>query len=180
MISKKDTEIIYAYFVNEISMEQFQKQFSVDLSVYSHYFRDEWKKAIEIKDSDTIETVLDIECKLNMQKQPYFLPHEYYLSDIRRLIKTDWHKLHEKLIDILINREDDKKDEKIYIYVLHTVFSYYKDVEEDFMVPIWVKCIWKLASIGTPAAIKSVKEQKNSPYEYIRNTVEEQYKKYGW
>lgn len=48
------------------------------------------------------------------------------------------------------------------------------------MVPIWSKCIWELASIGTPTAIKCVKELRNSPYEYIRNTVKRQYELYGW
>ena len=75
-----------------------------------------------------------------------------------------------------------KRMKGFYIDVLHTTFPYYEDqeAEETFMVPIWTKCIWKLASIGTPTAIKSVKRIEKLPYEYIRNTVEQQYELHGW
>jgi len=85
-------------------------------------------------------------------------------------------------LDILISIGDDKRNESVLIDILHTTFPYYEDQEEEetFMVPIWSKCIWELASIGTPTAINCVKELRNSPYEYIRNTVKRQYELYGW
>ena len=131
---------------------------------------------------ETMQDALYVECRLYDYKHDSWRPDDYYIEDIRRLIKEYWHQQHEEFLDILIDVGDDKRDESIYIDILHTTFPYYEDQEDEetFMVPIWAKCIWKLASIGTPRAIKCVKELRNSPYEYIRNTVEQQYKLHGW
>ena len=182
MISKKDDKVIIDLATGKITLNEFYERFSIDLSVNPHFFRDEWKIDIQAKDEETIQNVLYMECYLYCDKYGPWRPNDYYIEDIRRLMKEYWHKQHEELLDILIAVHDDKRDESIYIDILHTTFPYYEDkeAEETFMVPIWTKCIWKLASIGTLTAIKSVKELSNSPYEYIRNTVEQQYEIHGW
>lgn len=179
MINKKDDSVIADLASRKIDINEFYKRFSIDLSANPYYFRDEWKKALQAKDEETLQNVLFIECWLYDNKYNHWRPDGYYLPDIRKLIKAEWHKQHEELIDILM-AFNDKKDQSIYIDVLHTTFDYYKGAEETFMVPIWVKCIWKLAQIGTPEAIKSIKELKNSPYKHIKDTVTKQYQIHGW
>ena len=153
--------------------DEFYKRFSIDLLSNPYFLKDKWKIAIQEKDEDTMKDVLYIECKLYFYKHNCWRPNDYYIEDIHRLIKEYWHRQHEELLDILISIGDDKRNESVLIDILHTTFPYYEDQEEEetFMVPIWSKCIWELASIGTPTAIKCVKELRNSPYEYIRNTV---------
>ena len=182
MISNEDDRVITDLAAGKITLDEFYKRFSIDLLSNPHSLREMWKMAIQEKDKETMQNVLYVECYLYCDKYGPWRPDDYYIEDIRRLMKEYWHEQHEELLDILIAVRDDKKDERLYIDVLHTTFPYYEDqeAEETFMVPIWTKCIWKLASIGTPPAIKSVKELKNSPYEYIRNTVEQQYELHGW
>ena len=182
MISKDDYKVIADLAAKRITLEEFYKRFSIDLLSNPHFLRDKWRMAIQEKDEETMQDALYVECRLYDYKHDSWRPDDYYIEDIRRLIKEYWHQQHEEFLDILIDVGDDKRDESIYIDILHTTFPYYEDQEEEetFMVPIWAKCIWKLASIGTPRAIKCVKELRNSPYEYIRNTVEQQYKLHGW
>lgn len=182
MINKKDYKVIADLAARRITLEDFYKRFSIDLLSNPNFLKKKWKIAIQEKDEETIQDVLYVECRLYDYKHNSWRPDNYYIEDIRHLIKEYWHRQHEELLDILIDVGDDKRDESIYIDILHTTFPYYEDREEEetFMVPIWAKCIWKLASIGTLTAIKCVKELRNSPYEYIRNTVEQQYELYGW
>ena len=182
MISKDDYKVIADLAAKRITLEEFYKRFSIDLLSNPHFLRDKWRMAIQEKDEETMQDALYVECRLYDYKHDSWRPDDYYIEDIRRLIKEYWHQQHEEFLDILIDVGDDKRDESIYIDILHTTFPYYEDQEDEetFMVPIWAKCIWKLASIGTPTAIKCVKEFRNSPYEYIRNTVEQQYKLHGW
>ena len=182
MISKDDYKVIADLAAKRITLEEFYKRFSIDLLSNPHFLRDKWRMAIQEKDEETMQDALYVECRLYDYKHDSWRPDDYYIEDIRRLIKEYWHQQHEEFLDILIDVGDDKRDESIYIDILHTTFPYYEDQEDEetFMVPIWAKCIWKLASIGTPRAIKCVKELRNSPYEYIRNTVEQQYKLHGW
>ena len=182
MISKEDLYVINDLAAKKITLDEFYKRFSVDLLSNPYFLKDKWKIAIQEKDEGTMKDVLYIECKLYFYKHNCWRPNDYYIEDIHRLIKEYWHRQHEELLDILISIGDDKRNESVLIDILHTTFPYYEDQEEEetFMVPIWSKCIWELASIGTPTAIKCVKELRNSPYEYIRNTVKRQYELYGW
>lgn len=174
MISEGDEKIIYDFIFDKIDENEFYRNFSVNLKENPDYFKNEWLEAIKSKNGNQIEIILDIEgCFDDRNYKDFYIPY------IRLIIEEKWHHLHEKFIDIL-RETPDVRNVDIYGGVLHTVYEYYKDEEELFMVPIWNKCIWALGKIGTPKAVKCIKEFRNSPYEWLRKTVETQYELYGW
>lgn len=114
MISKEDLYIINDLAAKKITLDEFYKRFSIDLLSNPNFLKKKWKIAIQEKDEETIQDVLYVECRLYDYKHNSWRPDNYYIEDIRHLIKEYWHRQHEELLDILIDVGDDKRDESIY------------------------------------------------------------------
>jgi hypothetical protein len=154
----------------EISKEDFLKEYPVDLIQYPLYFRDVLKTALLKKNPDDIEYTLIAAFYIGSLYQ--------YTSISRKLLLEDWHNQHENLVDILSSIVDEK-NAKYFYQVLNSKYEYITNVE-DFLVPVWVKCIWALGKIGTKEAKDYLEKFIDSPYEKIRKAVNVQFDRNDW
>lgn len=171
MLTEKDKTLILDLLSERIDKDTFYANASIDLNENSikQLLEDTYNR----KDGEMLMYVILVLYLLELD----ILYYDTYLPIVKKLIEEDWHQQHEQLVEYLTEKVD-MENTFIFCKILHTVYDYYKGEEEDFMVPIWNKCIWALGKIGTPKAVECIKEFRNSPYEWVRKTVERQYEIY--
>lgn len=169
----EDEKLTLDLLSNEIDKSTFYANFSIDLS--NNSFKKMLEDTCNSKDGRQLMYLIILLYCLDLNISHY----DDYLPIIKQIVNEDWHEEHEQLVDFLAEKINEENI-PIFYNVLHTTYSYNKDEEEDFMVPIWNKCIWALGKTGTPKAVECIKEFRNSPYEWVRKTVERQYELYGW
>lgn len=161
MVDKNEMKLLEAFSFGEIEEGEFLRSFPVNLVENKDYLITLVNEAWKDKDEDDLTTLLDVIAMLDFY-EGFDLQGVY-----RELLFENWHRMHEELIDSL-----DKKveNEGAFISVLNTEFEYYKGGEEDFMVPIWSKCLWSLYAIHSKSAIDEISKYQDSKFEYLRET----------
>jgi HEAT repeat protein len=169
-MDEQEKKLIMQLAMNRISRDQFIACYPIDLIEDPNYFPRELESAFDSKDKDAVEYVLLVAGHLGKI--------DPCLPSLRRLLPEEWHNQHEVIIDILASVKDPS-DADLFCSALSTVYPYIDGVE-DFMVPIWVKCIWALGSLGTPEARECLSEALESPYEGVRDAAARQFERNEW
>lgn len=149
--------------VDEITEQDFLRTYPVDLTKNKSYLIDLSEEASKQKDEDTLSLLLDVIATLEIYRGVDLQ------SIYRKLIQEDWHKMHEELVDSL---DKSERNEGTFISVLNTTYAYHSHGVEDFMVPIWSKCLWNLYAIRSERAINTIRAYSQSEYEYLRETAQ--------
>ncbi|TDH23954.1 hypothetical protein EXU57_15790 [Segetibacter sp. 3557_3] len=141
---------------NTISRAEFFKLFPVDLKKNHRFLLDVFEEAYHNKDTETIEYGLMLIGFLET-------PLRTYAPIFKKLLKENWHQLHEMLLDLLVSMKDVENVEAIYQVVLYAGESFNVADYET----IAVKAIWGLSAIGSKEAwerIKTISENTSSDY----------------
>lgn len=162
-MNEVEKQMILDLSLDEISQEEFYDKYPVKLLDNQSYFVNILEEALLKKNSEDVEFVLMIAGYIDSIK--------VYLPVLRKLILENWHNQHEIIVDIL-SGVLDKSDAKYFYHVLKSEYDYIEDVE-DFLVPIWIKCLWALYKIGSEKAFDYLKQFQDSEYEDIKNTATE-------
>ncbi|MEN7547395.1 hypothetical protein AAG747_05730 [Rapidithrix thailandica] len=161
MVSEIEMALLEQFAFGEIGEQDFIESYPVNLLNNKNYLINLIEVMIKNKDADNLSLLLDVIASLSLYK-------DYDIQSVyRKLIKVNWHQMHEELVDSL---DKSAVNEDYFIYVLNSLYDYHKDGVEDFMVPIWSKCLWSLYKIKTRKSIDMIKQYVNSEYEYLRET----------
>lgn len=164
MLTEKEINLIDDLMLNEISESEFYNNYPINLREDKEYFLNQMHKSIQEKKSESLSSSLDAMALLEEYKT---IDHQ---EIYKKLILQNWHNLHEELVDSI---EKKSSNEDLFYHVLNQVYEYHKGSVEDFMVPIWNKCLWSLYKIGNEKAINYIKEFSNSEYKYLRGTAKD-------
>lgn len=150
----------FAY--HELNEAHFLEAYPIKPDEAKSYFSKKLSEAIKCKDHDALELLLD-----SLEKLDLFADFDFQ-SLYRELIDYKWHRLHENLVDSL---EASIENENYFLHVLHQTYSYHEDGVEDFMVPIWSKCLWKLYKIDSAQSVETIRQYLTSQYNYLNETA---------
>jgi hypothetical protein len=145
----------------EITTEEFNAQFPIDIKNNSQYVIDAINKAIKSKKADELETVIHL-IWLTDNKKPF-------IDILNTLLINPNHRSHQvitKTIQSLKNPSSIKYIE----HVLATKFDYLAyTCSESNVIAKWFS--WALYSIGTQEAIDAIKKYAKSDDEGIRSEM---------
>ena len=110
-----------------------------------------------------VELLLDALTQLEMYRDIDFQ------SIYRTLIQQNWHRLHESLVDSL---DKSIENEDCFLLVLNQVYDYHTHAIEEFMVPIWSKCLWNLYEIKSSKSVETIEAYTSSEFSYLRETAQ--------
>ena len=162
MVKEGELQLLEEFAYGELEKQDFLTQYPVNLLEKKGYLLNLIVVYTEEKDSDNLELLLDATAMLEIYEDVDFQ------SKYRELLKEDWHKMHESLIDSL---DKTLSNEDSFIYMLDCVLSYYSDGVDDFMVPIWNKCLWSLYEIKSEKGMAVIRQFVDSDYESLHNTA---------
>ena len=163
MMSEKEIELLEQFAYGELDKENFLADYPIDLIKNRLYLVELINTATNEKDGENVDMLLDVIASLEMYEDFDFQ------GKYRELIKENWHTMHESLVDSL---DATVINEESFIYVLNQVFQYHTDGVEDFMVPIWNKCLWNLYRIRSEKSIEVISQFIDSDFQGVRETVQ--------
>lgn len=169
-MNETEEKMILDLSLDNISKEEFIDNYPVNLIEKPSYFVQVLENALINRNSDDVELALMV--------AGYIDSIDMYLPVLRKLLLEDWHNQHEIIVDILAGVKDPE-DAKCFRHVLNCTYGHDDDIE-DFIVPLWIKCIWALGKINTSEAMEYLSAFKNSEYESVKEAVLTQFKKNGW
>jgi hypothetical protein len=143
-------------------LEIFLNSYPINLTQEKSYLTNLINATTKEKDGENLDLLLDAIAALELYND------FDYQSAYRKLIKENWHRMHENLVDSL---DKTTFNEDCFIHVLNQTYDYYADGVEDFMVPIWSKCLWSLYRIGSQKGSDVIQQFSNSEYDYLKNTA---------
>lgn len=162
MINESELSLLEDFAYGELEEQEFLNGYPVDIKGNKDYLIGLVLFAKKEKDGDNLELLLDVIAMLEMYED--FDSQSMY----RELIRENWHRMHESLVDSL---DKELPNEDTFIYVLGEILDYHADGIEDFMVPIWNKCLWSLLKIRSVKGIEVIKRFVDSDYEDLRETA---------
>lgn len=163
MMNETELKLLEQLAFGEITEEQFLKDYPVNLEQDKKHLISLINTATKEKDGENLDLLLEVIASLEIYEDFDFQ------SKYRDLIKENWHRMHEELVDSLDKTEIN---EDCFIHVLNQTYDYHADGVEDFMVPIWSKCLWALYKIGTKKGLKEIQKFSTSKYDYLKSTVD--------
>lgn len=161
MFNQTELKLLEQFAYSEMTDQEFLENYPVDILADKNYLIDLINTATKNEDGENLDLLLDIIVGLEIYKE------FDYQSTYRELIKVNWHKMHENLVDSL---DKTVPNEDSFTHVLNQVYDYHANGVEDFMVPIWSKCLWNLYAIASEKGIEIIKQYSDSEYEYLRET----------
>lgn len=162
MINENELELLEEFAFGDLEEQDFLFQYPIDLGANQGYLIDLMNAASERKDGENVDLLLEVIAMLDMYEDFDFQ------AKYRQLIREDWHRMHESLVDSL---DKTSLNEDSFVYVLNKTFEYYTDGVEDFMVPIWNKCLWSLFRIKSDKGIGIIEQFVDSDYEDLSDTA---------
>ena len=162
ILKENEVRLLEQFAYAELGKEDFLRQYPIDLVNNRAYLVDLIVTTTKERDAENLETLPDVTALLGIYDDFDFQ------KKYRELIKEDWHRMHENLVDCL---DPTIFNEESFIYVLSQIFPYHAHGVEDFMVPIWSKCLWQIYRIKSERGIKVISKYVNSDFQYLRETA---------
>jgi HEAT repeat protein len=166
-MTTKERQLLIDLETREITPADFLQRFPVDVRTNADYVINEIQKAIETKDADEMELV--------MQLIWFSDDYSKYTNLLNRLLLIPQHRSHQNITKTL----QDIKSPTSVPYIRKALESNFDYLEYTFSesdaIAKWFS--WALAEIGTPEAIGVIKDFSTSADEGIRNEMQYRLKK---
>ena len=164
MVNDEELKLLEQLAFGDISERDFLNSYPINLTQEKSYLTNLINATTKEKDGENLDLLLDAIASLELYKD------FDYQSAYRKLIKENWHRMHENLVDSL---DKTAPNEDCFIHVLNQTYDYYADGVEDFMVPIWSKCLWSLYEVKSEKSIETIKQHVDSEYIYLKETAKD-------
>ena len=162
-MTNQERLIVKKLWKEEITKDEFLKEFTYDIETYKDYFEEILEKAYTERNKLDIGDILYLGFVFDLFEKNH-------VNILIKLIKSDWHERHEDIVSIFHKLKAPDAIEVLYQTIL-TKFDY---LAYDNCASLIRKCCFALAAINTNESWEKIEILTKSKNDDIRKSAIEQ------